>query len=133
MLIIPEPKRRKRKDPPRLAAAPALSSASFDPATAALRLSFDKPVNASALVGGRILVDDSSTGTRYQATGPLTVIGPDTIQIETTAVQALPVPATTLTASAASGIVSAHTWLPWPGATALPLPYPQGLPVPGVD
>ena len=109
--------------PPPPPVAPTLVAASYTPGTQTLRLEFDRAIDSSGLVGNQVLVDDSSTGVEYEATGAVTVVDAATIEVVMAEVQAMSIPATVLHASAGNGVVAADGGGAWAGVSALALPF----------
>src|SRR5688572_19203238 len=126
MLIIPEPKYRRR--PRQRPAAPppaalALVFASFNPGTAMLRLSFNKPVDVSGIFPGNMQVEDAAGGAKWEGVGA-TVIDPSTVDVEMSQFQTQAYPDTRLDAQEPTGIVAAGGGEPWAGVSHLLLPFP---------
>jgi len=132
MLTVPPPKYRPRRPRPmRKAPTPTpppaalvLVAAEFGEATW-VRLAFDRAIDVAGLDGAQITIDDGPvTEFRWAATGAATLLGPAVVRIDVALVGPSTAPSTTLTATAASGIVAADDGGTWAGVTNLGLPFP---------
>ena len=133
MLIIPPTKFRKhggRTKPQRATQAPPaqeliLESAVFDNDTVTVTLTFDRAIDiAGIVVGGDIIVNDAAvTGNLYEAYGA-TLAAPNIVSVNLQVVGEPTGALTTLTASAATGIVAVDDGGTWAGTTNTELPFP---------
>jgi hypothetical protein len=126
-LIFRNRKRPARRPPPGTPPAPAalvLVSATYEEVVS-VSLTFDRAIDIDALVGAQITVDDGAVaGILYAATGVATLTDPQTVRIELSEIGLSTGPGTTLTASAASGIVAVNDGGTWGGVAELALPFP---------
>jgi len=133
MLIIPPTKFRKhggRTKPQRATQAPPareliLEAAAFDNDTVTVTLTFDRAIDiAGIVVGGDIIVNDAAvTGNLYEAYGA-TLAAPNIVSVNLQVVGEPTGALTTLTASAATGIVAVDDGGTWAGTTNTELPFP---------
>ena len=101
-----------------------LVAAEFGEATW-VRLTFDRPINIAALVGPQVTIDDAPiTEFRWAGTATATLLGPAIVRIDVALAGPASGPGTTLTASAATGIVAVDDGGTWAGVSDLPLPFP---------
>jgi hypothetical protein len=125
MLIIPEPKCRRRRRGRQKTTALTLLQATYLSAVPAIRLAFDRAIDVSALAGNQIVVADGSiAGLRFDAQGEVMVIDPRMIEIDLTDVESYAGPDVRLTAGAGTGIVAVDDGGTWAGVTDLLLPFP---------
>jgi hypothetical protein len=110
---------RPRPSAPQL----ALAAAACDESPS-LTLTFDRPVDVSALDVALIRVDIASLGFTYVGHDAPIVVNPTTVQILLTGVEEYAGPGVILTAPANTGIVAAQGGAAWPGVTGLALPFP---------
>ncbi len=91
-----------------------------------VRLTFDRPIDISAMNGSAITVDDGPlSGTLWVGLeSPGTLIGPATVQIELEPYDPSTSAATVLNATAATGIVAEDDGGAWAGVTDVELPFP---------
>jgi hypothetical protein len=109
------------------AAAPVLTLALVSAArdeSPSLTLTFDRPVDVSALDVSRLRVDDGLLGFTYVGYDTPIVVNPTTVQILLSGVEEYAGPGVILTAPANTGIVAAQGGAAWPGVTGLSLPFP---------
>ena len=133
MLIIPPTKFRKhggRTKPQRATQVPPareliLEAAAFDNDTVTVTLTFDRAIDiAGIVVGGDIIVNDAAvTGNLYEAYGA-TLAAPNIVSVNLQVVGEPTGALTTLTASAATGIVAVDDGGTWAGTTNTELPFP---------
>ena len=125
-LAARSPRRRARRPADTAGpAAPALVAAGFDDVALTLTLTFDQAVDASAMVGNAVVVDDAAgTGTQYAAIEPAAAPSPTTVEVAMTEVQAATGAGVRLTAGAGNGIVAADGGAAWAGVSGLELPFP---------
>ena len=133
MLIIPPTKFRKhggRTKPQRATQTPPtreliLEAAAFDNDTVTVTLTFDRAIDiAGIVVGGDIIVNDAAvTGNLYEAYGA-TLAAPNSVSVNLQVVGEPTGALTTLTASAATGIVAVDDGGTWAGTTNTELPFP---------
>jgi len=116
------PKGRAAEAPP---VALTLVSATYDTDDFSVVLTFDRAVDASALVASAITLDDGvyAAGS-FVGSGPATVINPTTIKVFLEEIGGPSVPDVELSATAATGIVAVDDGGTWPGVTGLVLPFP---------
>jgi hypothetical protein len=113
------PRYRPRPAAPQL----ALVTATCDDAPA-LTLTFDRPVDVSALDVALIRVDIGVMGFTYVGHDAPIVTSPTTLQILLTGVEEYAGAGVILTAPANTGIVAAGGGAAWPGVSGLSLPFP---------
>ena len=89
-----------------------------------VRLTFDRAVDAAALVANQITFVDQPAGGIYQGTGAATMVGPQTVQVALTPIGMTGGSERLLTATAGTGIVAEGGGAAWAGVTDLPLPFP---------
>ena len=90
-----------------------------------VQLTFDRAVNAAALVAGQVSVDDGQiSGSVYAGAGAATMITPQTVQIGLAYVGPSAIGETLLTAGAGTGIVAVDDGGTWAGVSDLSLPFP---------
>jgi len=128
MLVIPKLFFLRRKKRPTTPPAPVgpltLVEATYDPGVS-ITLVFDRAIDVSGLDGNVINVDDGpTTGTIYEGLGPVTMVGPDAVEIGLFEVGPSESPGTTLTAGAGNGIVASMDETEWDGVSGLALPFP---------
>jgi hypothetical protein len=131
MLIFPTPKYRKPRGRQKIvAAAPAppaaltMIEASFDPADGVyLRLTFDRPIDASGLNGAAITQGVEEFEYLYNATGGYTMIDPATIEFLMVHIGSSPF-GDYMHATGASGIVAVDDGGTWAGVPDTGLPFP---------
>ena len=116
------PKGRAAEAPP---VALTLVSATYDTDDFSVVLTFDRAVDASALVASAITLDDGvyAAGS-FVGSGPATVVNPTTIKVFLEEIGGPSVPDVELSATAATGIVAVDDGGTWPGVTGLVLPFP---------
>ncbi len=117
---------RERRPPrTRPPAALTLVSAVYEEATW-VRLTFDRPIDISAMNGSAITVDDGPlSGTLWvglEVSG--TLIGPATVQIELEPYDPSSSAQTLLNGAAGNGIVAVGDAAGWPGVSDVELPFP---------
>jgi len=101
-----------------------LVAASFDTADGVyLRLTFDRAIDASALVGTAITLGVNEFGYLYDATGPFEMYAPEIVNILMVQIGGYE-GEDILNATSATGIVAADDGSPWAGVNDLALPYP---------
>lgn len=115
---FPQKRAQARRRPPIAAPVPlTLVSAAYADADF-VELTFDRPVDASRLASGQIIVDDGViAGSRFLANGPVTMINPTTVQIGLTPDVPSTSAAITLDATAFTGIVAVNDTGIWPGVS----------------
>ena len=91
-----------------------------------LRLTFDRAISLAGFQGSAVVVDDAAdSGSLYQGTGGAFLVNGTTVEIFLVD----PTPAsgagTTVTATAANGIVAVNDGGTWAGVTGVTLPYPK--------
>jgi hypothetical protein len=90
-----------------------------------VQLTFDRAVNAAALVAAAVTVDDGQiSGNIYAGAGAATMITPQTVQIGLAYVGPSAIGETLLTAGAGTGIVAVDDGGTWEGCSGLALPWP---------
>jgi hypothetical protein len=105
-------------------AALTLVSAVYSPATA-ITLTFDRPIDISAIVGSAIRVNDGvNESTLWQATGSVTLMDPVTVELGLAVLGPPQGPGVTLTALGTNGIVAVDDGAAWAGAVHVELPFP---------
>ena len=128
--IIPAKRRVRRKRRSVETATPApvgptLVAAAYGGAE--LVLTFDRPVDASAVDGAAIVVDDAPVvGVRYDATGGATMDGPTVVRLGLGEIGAATGSDTTLTAGPTNGIVAVDGGAAWAGVVDVALPFGDG-------
>src|SRR5258706_8256050 len=89
-----------------------------------VQLTFDRAVNAAALVAGAVSVNDGTiSGNVYVGGGAATMITPETVQIGLAYVGPSAIGETLLTAGAGTGIVAVDDGGTWAGVMDLSLPF----------
>ncbi|HEV2296749.1 MAG TPA: hypothetical protein VGR35_23105 [Tepidisphaeraceae bacterium] len=87
-------------------------------------LTFDRAIDVAGLVGSAIVVEDAGAGLRFEATGLVTIIDPQTVRIGLGETGPSGTAENTLTASGGTGIVAVDDGGMWAGVTELVLPFP---------
>ena len=110
--------------PPPPPVALTLVSATYDVGIPSVRLTFDRAISLAGFNGTAVVVDDAAdSGNQYQGTGGAFLVTPTTVEIFLVD----PTPATgtgtTLTVTAANGIVAVDDGGTWAGAEDLSLPF----------
>jgi len=121
--------RRKRRSVAPLAPPPptalTLVSAVYDSGIPKVRLTFDRAINLGGYDGTAVVVDDEAdTFNAYQGTGGAFPIGANAVDIFLVDPTPPSGPGTTLTATAANGIVAVDDGGAWAGCISLTLPFP---------
>ncbi|MDB5323457.1 MAG: hypothetical protein JWN40_5088 [Phycisphaerales bacterium] len=89
-----------------------------------VQLTFDRAVNATALVAGQVNVNDGMiSGNVYAGAGAAMMITPQTVQIGLAYVGPSGIGETLLTAGAGTGIVAVDDGGTWAGVADLSLPF----------
>jgi hypothetical protein len=101
-----------------------LVSATYDLGIPSVRLTFDRAISLAGFNGSAVVVDDAAdSGNQYQGTGGAFLVGPASVEIFLVD----PAPAsgtgTTLTVTAANGIVAMDDGGTWAGVAELALPF----------
>lgn len=123
------PRRKRRRAPGRapdqpLTGAPILIAAEYLAGTW-VRLTFDRPISApAAIVGDELFVDDGPATAAIWSGGAITVLGPAEIEVALVEYDESAGTTVTLSASAATGIVSAFDGTAWAGVSGVGLPFP---------
>ena len=122
-------RRRKRRavvsQPTPPPAALVLVSAVYDSGIPKVRLTFDRAINLGGYDGTAVVVDDEAdTFNAYQGTGGAFPIGANAVDIFLVDPTVPTGPGTTLTATAANGIVAVDDGGAWAGCVSLTLPFP---------
>ena len=89
-----------------------------------LRLTFDRAIDASGIVGTQITVGIQEYGYLYNATGLVIEIDPATIDIILVQIGGFEGEHDELNATAGSGIVADNDGGTWAGVSGLALPFP---------
>jgi hypothetical protein len=124
-----KPIKYKPRVRPAAATAPPLQtlmlvSASYDEGSLTLFLTFDRAVDASALIAAQVIVVDGTfNATRFGGVGAATVISPTQISIALEWVDDAPLGPVTLSASALTGITAVDDGGTWAGVSDVGLPY----------
>ncbi|HEV2294953.1 MAG TPA: hypothetical protein VGR35_13955 [Tepidisphaeraceae bacterium] len=121
--LIPFIRRRRR---PKMVTPPAalmLVAAEYD-SEVSVTLTFDRAIDVAGLVGSAIVVEDAGAGLRFEATGPVTIINPQTVRIGLGETGPSGTADNILNASAGSGIVAVDDGGMWAGVSDLVLPFP---------
>ena len=122
------PRKRKPRPKARRSAPPAalvLVSAVYDSGIPKVRLTFDRAINLGGYDGTAVVVDDEAdTFNAYQGTGGAFPIGANAVDIFLVDPTVPTGPGTTLTATAANGIVAVDDGGTWAGCVSLTLPFP---------
>jgi hypothetical protein len=128
--FIPIFRRRKSRSKNKQAAPPpppgplTLVSASYSTDGPTLMLSFDRAVNPSGLVFEALVVSDAQfTNQQYLPEG-FEQIAPNTLLFLLTLLEPSSGSGVRLNAAEGNGLVAADDGQPWPGVSALPLPFP---------
>ena len=127
--FIPSRRRVGRKRKPAamnapLAGAPVLIAAEYLAGTW-VRLTFDRPVSFTSPIGSDELFVDDAPGTGSLWVGNLiTALGAAQVEVSLLEYDPSAGAATTLSASATTGIVSAHDGTAWAGVSNVALPFP---------
>jgi hypothetical protein len=101
-----------------------LVSASYDDTIPMVFLTFDRAVNASALVVAAVTVNDGSIAPGlYGGDGPPGIESPTTISIALARLSDTPVGPVTLSASALTGLKAVDDGGTWAGVSELGLPF----------
>src|SRR5215207_7359652 len=118
--------RRKRTQvaTPAAAAAPVLVAAEYIDAFPGVVVTFDRAVDALGLDPASITVNDASNEWQLSGAGPVVVLSPTSARLMLVVTAASIGPDTTLTATAANGIVAADDGAAWAGVAELVLPFP---------
>ncbi len=124
----PQRRRRQVVSSPPTPAPPVglvLVAAVYEEATW-VRLTFDRAIDVTGLIGSAITVDDGDlSGVRWQATGPsVTMINPTTVRIELTEFDPFAGAGIQLDATSANGIGAVDDGGMWGGVTDVELPFP---------
>ncbi|MEA2734154.1 MAG: hypothetical protein QOE14_605 [Humisphaera sp.] len=135
-LPLPRPRRRKRDRslktlapyvppaPPPPPAALVLVGAEYATAST-VRLTFDRAIDISALNGPAVVVDDGAdTGNAYRGTGYAVLVTPASAELDLVLLGPASGSGTTLSATAASGIVAVNDGGTWAGVISVALPLP---------
>jgi hypothetical protein len=104
------------------APAPTLVAATCDESPS-LTLTFDRPINVSAIDVARFRVDDGPLGFTYVGYDAPIVVNPTTVQILLTGTEEYTGPGVILTAAAGNGIAAAEGGAAWAGVANLALPF----------
>ena len=133
-MLIPVPpifRKRTRRKKQRRAPGPTppvalvLVSAIYDSGIPKVRLTFDRAIDLSGYDGTAVVVDDESdTFNAFQGTGGAFPIGANAVDIFLVDPTVPTGPGTTLTATAANGIVAVDDGGTWAGCISLTLPFP---------
>jgi len=133
MITIPPvkyPRRPRQRLRPRLAPARpgalVLTAAIYEEGDW-VRLAFDRAIDVAELDGSQIIVNDPVlTGQRFDASGIVTIIDPQTVQLALIPNEVASGSDLRLTASAATGIVAVAPPLggTWGGVSELEMPFP---------
>ena len=124
MLTVTPPRtRRPRGGRPRALKSLTLVAATYQ-AGAWVRLTFDRPVDATGLAPAAVTVADQPAGALYRGTGAATAVSPQTVQIALQAFNMTSGTARLLNATAATGLVADDDGGQWAGATNVALPFP---------
>ncbi len=118
--------RRRRRQPRAVAPAALMLVAAEYQEGVWVRLTFDRPIDISAMNGSAITVDDGPlSGTLWvglEVSG--TLIGPATVQIELEPYDPSSSAQTLLNAAAGTGIVAVGDAAAWAGVSDVELPFP---------
>ena len=125
--ITPAPQRVRRKR--KQASSTAIAALTLVSAEYAkndwVRLTFNRPIDITALDGTQIEVDDDAmSGNRYNGSLGGTLINPTTVEIDLDRTGSATESGVHLIASATSGIVAADDASEWSGVADLALPFP---------
>jgi hypothetical protein len=136
MLIFPPPKKFPRR---RLVGKPSRRPSPPTPPPVALtlvegsfatddyvsvRLTFDRAIDASGLVGTAITLGVQEFGYLYNATGAVVMLDPNTIEITCVQIGGFEGEQSLLNATSATGIAAVDDGGTWAGVTDLALPFP---------
>jgi hypothetical protein len=90
-----------------------------------VRLTFDRAIDISALNGPAVVVDDGAdTGNAYRGTGYAVLVTPASAELDLVLLGPASGSGTTLSATAASGIVAVDDGGTWAGVISVALPLP---------
>src|SRR5689334_8286041 len=129
-IVVPE-----TPTPPPPVEPPVLVAAAFDAGTLTLSLTFDRAVDASALVPGEIVVADGPGDDVYADAGAAVPVSPVQIAVPMMQTAAVGGPDVRLTVGAASGVITDGGTIPaseWAGVSDLLLPFPTPPPPPAI-
>jgi hypothetical protein len=120
----PRVRRKRRQVSTSTPAALTLVVATFDPGEAQVVLAFDRAIDIAALDGTQITIDDATSETLYDASGSAVLLTPASVRMDVNAIGESIGAGTTLSATAANGIVAVDDGGTWAGVTDLELPFP---------
>lgn len=89
-----------------------------------LTLTFDRPIDITALDGGQVVVSDGPSGMKYDGAAGAALVDPQTVELSLADIDGYAGPDVRLTAGATTGIAAADGGPAWAGASNLLLPYP---------
>jgi hypothetical protein len=102
----------------------ALISAFYDESVPAVFLTFDRAVDASALVASQVIVNDGSIAPGiYGGVGAAGILSPTQIAVTLERLADAPVGPVTLTATASTGLVAVDDGGTWAGVADVGLPF----------
>jgi hypothetical protein len=121
----PSPRRRVRAKANAPVAKPLTLVAAVCTIAPSVKLTFDRPIDISAMDVSKIHVDDSGAlGGQFEGTGDPELAGPNAVTVMLTYVGDDPPPGSHLTVEANNGIVAQGEGGAWGGVTDLSLPFP---------
>jgi hypothetical protein len=127
-IFLPAKPRVHRKRPnvaPSPVSTLTLVAAEYIDAFPAVVVTFDRAVDVAGFDPAAITVNDAGNEWQLSGAGPVVVLSPTSVRLMLVVTESFTGPSTTLTASAANGIVAADDdAAPWAGCTALVLPFP---------
>ena len=88
-----------------------------------VRLEFDRAIDAAGLDGAEIVVDVAADSAKYRATGTVTIVDAETIEIGLESMEFFIGEGVHLTASAETGIVAVDDSGTWAGVDFIELPF----------
>ena len=101
-----------------------LVAATYDAATPAVTLTFDRAVDAGGIVPTTVSVFDGNLSALVRNTAEVEVVSPETVTLVCIVDGEFTGEGVTMSASGATGIVSALGGEPWAGCSDVGLPFP---------